>query len=115
MSANSQKYNALLATDDREMPRLIATIMVPAGFEMKAIGTKALDEEIHKDTYSIIIVDGNLPGPVSVNESAIVAISPDDPIATYDLGADLVIDKPLITNVFLAKVRAVLRRFGIKI
>ena len=44
-----------------------------------------------------------------------VVISPDDPINAYDSGADLVIDKPLRTNVLLAKLRSVLRRYGVNI
>lgn len=114
MSAE-RSYNALIVTDDQSLPKLLGAILIPAGFAVKTVAHPALEQEVENDDYTMLVIDGDLPGPMPALESAVVVIAPRNAVDAYDLGADLVIDKPLIANIFLAKVRAVMRRYGVAI
>lgn len=113
--AKEPRYNALLASNDSALSELVSTILLSMGFEVTAVKSRALRSAIGKDDYEVMVIDGDLPGPVVGNGSAVVVISPSDHVTAYDNGADLVIDKPIITNVFSAKLHSVARRYGIEL
>ena len=112
--SESKKYLALVATSDDKLGQLIAAMLTPLGFAVHLILPGDSHEE-HINDFALLIVDGDPVYPIDGLEPAIVVISPSDHIAAYDDGADLVVNKPLAANVFLAKIRSVLRRYGIKL
>lgn len=113
-NADGPLWSALLATDDNELPRLLTAMLAPAGFNVQTVATRDC-RKVDPSEYVIIFCDGNLQFSVSEQAPAVVVISPTDAVAMYDAGADLVVERPLIANVLMAKVRSVLRRYGIRI
>lgn len=105
---------ALLATNDKALPKLLSAMLAPAGFSVQSIPADCSGVPCPSD-YVILVLDGDPQIPLEGLMTAVVVIAPSDPVAVYDKGADLVVDKPLVANVFMAKIRAVLRRYGIKI
>ncbi len=114
MEMNNQDKRAIVATDDQSLPEVLSAILEPTGIELQSVPAESL-EPYDSEDYTLIMVDGNPQGEVGQGLPALVVISPDDPIGAYDSGADLVVDKPLRTNVLLAKLRSVLRRYGVSI
>ncbi len=70
---------------------------------------------LNEDDFKLLIIDGDITDRLTSDNTALVVISPSNNIAAYDLGADAVIDKPIVANIFLAKVRSILRRYGTEI
>lgn len=113
-SSPAPARRALLATNDKALPRLLSTLLEPLGFTVQTIPMNAKGPAKPND-YVILMFDGDPEYTVADMMPAVVVIAPSDPVAMYDDGADLVVDKPLIANVFMAKIRAVLRRYGVRI
>lgn len=113
-SVNGNKYLAMVATNDDKLGQLIAAMLTPLGFMVRLIHPGDSRGE-HINDFALLIVDGDPVYPIGNLEPAIVVISPSDQIAAYDDGADLVVNKPLEANVFLARIRSVLRRYGIRL
>lgn len=105
---------ALLATADKDLPVLLDAMLAPVGFTVQTIAPDKLGDMHHND-YVILMLDGDPSVAIDEIMPAVVVIAPSDPVAAYDEGADLVVPKPLVANVFMAKIRAVLRRYGVKI
>lgn len=112
--ADGPLWSALLATDDKELPRLLTAMLAPAGFSVQTVAARDCPK-VDTREYVIVFYDGDLQKPVSGQNAAVVVISPTDAVAMYDAGADLVVERPFIANVLMAKVRSVLRRYGIRI
>lgn len=113
-SVIDNKYLAMVATNDDKLGQLIAAMLTPLGFNVRLIRPGGSQSE-HINDFALLIVDGDPVYPIDNIEPAIVVISPTDQIAAYDDGADLVVNKPLEANVFLARIRSVLRRYGIRL
>lgn len=113
-SINEEKYRALVTSGDDQMAPLIAAILNPVGFDVCSVRPECSDTEF-LNNFALIIVDGDPVYPIGNLAPAIVVISPSDQIAAYDDGADIVLKKPLEANVFLAHVRSVLRRYGVRL
>lgn len=113
-SATDSKFLALVATNDDKLGQLIAAMLTPLGFNVHLI-RPGESRGKHINDFALLIIDGDPVYPINNIEPAIVVISPSNHIATYDDGADLVINKPLEANVFLARIRSVLRRYGIRL
>lgn len=113
-SVNEEKYKALVATSDDKLGQLIAAMLTPLGFNVRLINPGGSKSEYIND-FALIVVDGDPVYPIDNLAPAIVVISPSDHIAAYDDGADLVVNKPLEANVFLARIRSVLRRYGVRL
>ena len=107
-------YRALLASDDKALVTLLPTIMAPAGYDVTAVARGCYDESA-ADQFDILIIDGDPHHTFGQGLPAVVAVAPTDIIAAYDKGVDLVISKPLRAKVFMVKIRAILRRYGIEI
>lgn len=106
------KHLALVATNDKTFGRLLADMLEPAGFTVKLI-KRGGSQGLSMNDYVLMVLDGDPINPIDNLQPAVVVISPTDPIAMYDGGADLVMNKPITTNVFMARIRSVLRRYGI--
>ncbi|MCM1309482.1 MAG: hypothetical protein NC301_00465 [Bacteroides sp.] len=105
---------ALLATDDSNLVVLLPTLMAPNGYQVTAVTRGSYRKSDVKD-YDLLIIDGDPRVTFGDGLPAVVAVSPSDAVVAYDKGVDLVVNKPLVARVFMAKVRAVLRRYGIEI
>lgn len=105
---------ALVATDDNALPVVLSAMLAPTGIEVQRVDAKSMEPYGDRD-YTLILVDGDPRGQVRDGLPAMVVIAPSDPVGAYDSGADLVVEKPLRTNVLLAKLRSVLRRYGVTI
>lgn len=114
MNEASNDKRALIATDDNSLPAVLSAMLAPTGIEVQRVDSQSMRPYGESD-YMVVMVDGDPRGEVGQGLPAMVVISPDDPIGAYDSGADLVVDKPLRTNVLLAKLRSVLRRYGVNI
>ncbi|MBD5187937.1 MAG: response regulator transcription factor [Bacteroides sp.] len=114
MNETQKNKRALVATDDHSLPAVLTAMLAPTGIEVQCVDSQSM-QPYAESGYTVVMVDGNPLGEVGQGLPAMVVISPDDPINAYDSGADLVIDKPLRTNVLLAKLRSVLRRYGVNI
>lgn len=113
-TANEPKHLALVATNDDRLGQLLAAMLTPVGFSVKLI-RRGASKDLHLDDFDLLVLDGDPAYSISGLAPAVVVISPSDQIAMYDAGADLVINKPLVANIFLARIRSVLRRYGIRL
>lgn len=113
-SSIERKYKALVATSDDKLGQLIAAMLTPIGFNVRLVRPGGSKSE-HINDFALIVVDGDPVYPIDNLAPAIVVISPSDQVAAYDDGADLVVNKPLEANVFLARIRSVLRRYGVRL
>lgn len=114
MNETTRDKRALVATDDSSLPEVLTAMLAPSGVEVQRVDARSMKPYGHGE-YTIVMVDGNPRGEVGQGLPAMIVISPDDPIEAYDCGADLVVDKPLRANVLLAKLRSVLRRYGVNL
>lgn len=105
---------ALLASDDTTLAMLLPTLLAPAGYEVTAVPFDRCKKSDAK-AYDLLIIDGDPTLQFDGDLPAVIAVAPEDVIAAYDKGVDLVVNKPLMARVFMAKVRAVLRRYGIEL
>lgn len=105
---------ALLATDDKALPKLLEAVLEPNGFDLQAVSLRGI-KNIDPDDYAILVLDGDMQFIIDDGLPIVIVISPSDPIGAYDNGADLVVNKPLVANVLMAKIRAVMRRYGVAI
>lgn len=89
-------------------------MLAPTGFEVQTVPDCA-ERDLQGGDYVILLLDGDPKFCVDCGLPAVVVISPSNPVDAYDKGADLVVDKPLVANVLMAKIRAVLRRYGVSV
>lgn len=105
---------ALVATNDDKMAHLLHDMLSQVGFIVKTIKRSTSKNETINN-YVLLVLDGDPINPIDGINPAVIVISPTDDVAAYDSGADLVLHKPLDANIFIARVRSILRRYGIKI
>ncbi len=103
-----------MATTDKSLPSLLSALLEPTGFEVQTIPA-CNAHDVQGKEFVILVLDGDLHFSVDCGLPAVVVISQSDAVDAYDKGADLVVDKPLVANVLMAKIRAVLRRYGVKV
>lgn len=94
------------------MARLLDNMLSAAGFLVKTTKRGSSSPE-SLDDYVLLVLDGDPTRQLDSIAPAVVVISPRDAVASYDKGADMVVNKPLVANIFMARVRSVLRRYGI--
>lgn len=107
-----QRRRALLASNDKALAVLLPTILAPAGYEVTAVARGCFKKSDAGD-YDLLIIDGDPQLSFRDGLPAVVSVAPADVVGAYDKGVDLVVPKPLIAKVFMAKIRAILRRYGI--
>lgn len=105
---------ALLASNDKALTLLLPTLLAPTGYVVTAVARGCYNKADAND-YDLLIIDGDPKLTFRTGLPAVVSVAPRDVVAAYDKGVDLVVSKPLMANVFMAKVRAVLRRYGIEL
>lgn len=108
------RRRALLASNDKALALLIPTLLAPTGYEVVAVSHGKYKTK-DADNYDLLIIDGDPQLTFGPGLPAVVSVAPKDPVSAYDCGVDLVVSKPLIARVFMAKVRAVLRRYGVEL
>lgn len=104
---------ALVSTDDEKLGQLLCALLAPIGFKVSLIRSGA-SRSLNIDDFSLLVIDGDPKWPIEGIAPAVVVISPSNPVTVYDAGADLVINKPLESNIFMARIRSILRRYGIQ-
>lgn len=115
---------ALLVEDDAEIGELISRYLENNGMAVMQVSNgEALDAEMSKNDYDILILDLNLPGEDGLSICRRVRAAGDMPIVIVtaqgedvdkilglEMGADDYIVKPFNPRELLARIRAVLRR-----
>ncbi len=126
-SSQDPKANILVVEDEQEIRELIALHLLRQ--EFKVTECSSAEEalcELNKNKYSLIVLDWMLPGMSGVDLLAALKKSvtgpsvlmvtaktePSDIVSGLEGGADDYITKPFDPNVFMARVRALLRRGG---
>lgn len=105
---------ALLASNDAHLATLLPTLLAPTGYEVTTVAGGKYSKADAND-YDILIIDGDPQLTFGEGLPAVVSVAPIDAIGAYDKGVDIVIDKPLMAKVFMAKIKAVLRRYGVEL
>jgi len=101
-----------VATDDDALPELLSALLAPNGFDVHPVKPDAA-VKVYRDGYAIMVFDGDPQTDFAGGLPAIIVLSPADPVAAYDRGADIVVSKPWVANILMAKIKAVLRRYGV--
>ena len=124
ISSTYQSYeipvtSALVATSDPKLLSLLSMALRQTGIEVQEFQTLSGIPE-NADTYRLFVVDGDIkPGNAielsrdlrrqqSTVDAAIVLLS----IDAYDAGVDMVMAKPVSINLFMARIRSILRRYN---
>lgn len=105
---------ALLASNDNALAALLPTILAPAGYEVIAVARGCYNKS-DSHLYDLLIIDGDPKLEFDDGLPAVISVAPTNAIGAYDKGVDLVVGKPLMAKVFIAKIRAVLRRYGVEL
>ncbi|MDE5899954.1 MAG: hypothetical protein K2H33_01195 [Muribaculaceae bacterium] len=116
---------AVVASEDARFRRLIAMALREAGMavkEMRIFDTLALEcgrcrlfvvdcDPLTADHAVEILrlLRRSEPG----NDCAIVMLSHEESVAAYDAGVDMVLCKPVSVNMFMARVRSIMRRYQV--
>ena len=128
ISSTYQSYeipvtSALVATSDPKLLSLLSMALRQTGIEVQEFQTLSGIPE-NADTYRLFVVDGDIkPGNAielsrdlrrqqSTVDAAIVLLSFDEAIVAYDAGVDMVMAKPVSINLFMARIRSILRRYN---
>lgn len=103
---------ALLVSSNKALPGILAAMLARVDFEIQLI---SMDEAqvLKPEDFTILIFDGDPTFQFTKFLPGVVVISPSDAAKTYDQGADVVLERPLASKVFVAKIRAMLRRYNI--
>lgn len=116
MNGNTDsKRRALLASDDPNLTILLPTLLAPTGYIVTSVARGTYSKANDTTDYDLLIIDGDPKEDFDEGLPAVVSVAPDDTIAAYERGVDLVIAKPMRAKVFMAKIRAILRRYGIEL
>lgn len=115
MNESSPEKRALVATDDNSLTEVLSAMLAPTGIEVQRVAAHSMEPYGAHSAYTLVLVDGDPMGTVNQGLPAMIVIAPKDAVRAYDSGADLVVEKPLRANILLAKLRSVLRRYGVTI
>ncbi len=117
--------NILVVEDEKEIRELMALHLLRQGYKVtECASVKDATQEIAKHQYRLIILDWMLPGMSGLeflgtlkreklNTSVLMVTAkaePEDIVSGLETGADDYLTKPFDPSVFLARVRALLRR-----
>ncbi|MBE6305552.1 MAG: response regulator transcription factor [Bacteroidales bacterium] len=103
---------ALLVSSNKALSGIISAMLVHVGFEVQLISS-AEAKALKPEDFTILIFDGDPSDRFTEFHPGVIVIAPSDAIKMYEMGADLVIERPLSAKVFIAKIRAMLRRYNI--
>lgn len=123
-------HNVLLVEDEKEIRDLMALHLLRQGFKVTECGSPLeAASELEKKNFDLIILDWMMPGMSGVDfieiikkqksEAKILMVTaktdPNDIVFGLDKGADDYLTKPFDPSVFLARVKALLRRTSLNI
>jgi len=129
MVGNLQESNAtiLVVEDEQEIRELMALHLLRQGFKVKECASaEEAQIELGKQSYNLVVLDWMLPGmsgfellekikasPSNATNVLMVTAKtePQDIVNGLERGADDYLTKPFDPGVFMARVRALLRRF----
>lgn len=124
-SSQDPKTNILVVEDEREIRELIALHLLRQGFKVtECASAEEAQSQLSKNNYSLIVLDWMLPGmsgfellealKKSGESPSILMVTaktePSEIVSGLEKGADDYITKPFDPNIFMARVRALLRR-----
>ena len=120
----SKKYKILLADDEKELSRAVATILRYSNYEVDTVynGKEAI-EKVNENVYDVIILDIMMPitdGLQALKEirknnikTPIILLTAksqvDDKVEGLDLGANDYLTKPFDKKELLARIRVLIR------
>ncbi len=115
MQSNSNiSRKVLLASNDNVLAALLPMLLAPTGYEVVTVAQGCYNKaDAH--LYDLLIIDGDPKMNFDGSLPAVISVAPTNIIGAYDKGVDMVVSKPLIAKVFIAKIRAILRRYGIEL
>jgi two-component system, OmpR family, phosphate regulon response regulator PhoB len=131
MVGNTHDSNAaiLVVEDEQEIRELMALHLLRQGFKVKECASaEEAQSEIQKQKFHLVILDWMLPGisghdflqqikqtPSAPNVLMVTAkTAPQDIVSGLEGGADDYLTKPFDPGVFMARVRALLRRANLQ-
>ena len=109
-SEHSAYHFALIASNDRNLGRIIATTLRGLPLDVQIVASAELADVV-LDNCALIVLDGEIPPQLPGFQGALIVFSPDNTLDSYDRGADLVVHRPIAPNVLAARIRSVLRRY----
>lgn len=124
------EHNVLLVEDEKEIRDLMALHLLRQGFKVTECGSPLeAAAELEKKNFDLIILDWMMPGMSGVDfievvknhksEAKILMVTaktePNDIVFGLEKGADDYLTKPFEPSVFLARVKALLRRTSFNI
>lgn len=116
---------AVVASEDVRLRRLIATSLREVGVAVKEMRIfDALALECGRCRLFVVDCDPltadhavetlrHIRQSESGNDCAIVMLSHEESVDAYDAGVDMVLCKPVSVNMFMARVRSVMRRYKV--
>jgi len=125
--ASASKGRILIVDDQPQIRRALRTALVARGYEVNdAGGGEEAFEKLREEKYDVVLLDINLPDMKgtevcrNIRSTSGVGIimlsvrnSEADKVAALDFGANDYVTKPFSTPELFARIRAVLRRYGV--
>jgi DNA-binding response OmpR family regulator len=115
--------------DDKAQTDLVAKLLQQAGHAVSVFSSaQALISRMRQDTFDFIVLDWAMPGLSGIEALKIIRQGPfsttpvlmltsraddADVVSGLEAGADDYVVKPLVPDIFLARVEAILRRAGL--
>lgn len=115
----------LVVEDEREIRELMALHLLRQGYRVReSASVEEASQELGRDSFSLVILDWMLPGMSGVeflgklknrdNPPPVLMVTartePADIVEGLERGADDYLTKPFVNSIFLARVKALLRR-----
>lgn len=122
---DNRTVKVLVVEDEREIRELMALHILRQGFRVvECASSEAGLEELQKGSFDLLVVDWMLPGLSGIDlirnlrmDNPLLSIlmvtartEPEDIVQGLDAGADDYLQKPFEPNVFLARVKALVRK-----
>ena len=118
-----------IVDDDRAQTALVEKLLTGAGHSCEVFhGGAALLARLRQDTFDLVVLDWSMPGLSGIEVLRTIRAGPSsgtpvlmltaradtsDIVAGLEAGADDYVVKPLVPEIFLARVDAILRRAGL--
>jgi two-component system, OmpR family, KDP operon response regulator KdpE len=127
LGASASRGRILIVDDQPQIRRTLRTALVAKGYEVNdATGGDEAFEKLREEKYDLILLDINLPDMKgtdvcrTIRATSYVGIimltvrnNKADKVAALDCGANDYVTKPFSTPELFARIRAVLRRYGV--